>query len=169
LFAGYANTNSAVGHFTIDTTTMTNGGAHDRVGRARFDGKGARHWQPVFHRSESRAARGKSLSERECDRAYAGAREEVDECGRRLASAPDRREDRFWKSNQPQQHRDERHGAALETPWRPDTEERAHQSPKIQRAGMHQQPLANIVVTADGRGAFFTFRRWAHVRSNHSP
>ena len=39
-------------------------------------------------------------------------------------------------------------GAALEPSWRADSEQCAHEQPEIQRTGVHEQPVANVVVTS---------------------
>jgi hypothetical protein len=93
------------------------------------------------------AARGKSLHERESNCAYVAVRAQVDRCSWSFASAPVRRGDRFWKSDERPQSRKERRGAALETSRRPHAKERAHQETEIQPTGMHQQAFVNVVVT----------------------
>ena len=40
------------------------------------------------------------------------------------------------------------HGAALETPRRPDARQLPHQQPEIEAADVHEQPLQDVVVSA---------------------
>ena len=57
LFPGYANSNGAVGHFTINTTAYADGVHTIAVGRDRQPGGGHRYREPLLHDPERRDTR----------------------------------------------------------------------------------------------------------------
>ena len=52
LFPGLANSNGAVGHFSIDTDAVVQRSSHDQLGRARQRRPVDRYGQPLLPRSE---------------------------------------------------------------------------------------------------------------------